>query len=661
MKNASDTTNDPGSASELSAKGYRETGIQDTAGEPESKGELRAAKEYAEMIVDTVREGLLVLNLDLHVVSANQSFYEQFEMDPEETTGRHVYELGNGQWDIPKLRKLLEEILPHDKAFDDYEVEQDFEGIGRHVMLLNARQLGEHDLILLAIEDVTARRETEQELRESEAKFRTLYERSPDAIVVLAPDGTVLDANPAAARTHDVPREQIVGRDMLRFVPEPLREDFPDELEALLTGDQPYIETRVLTASAGEEVPVEIRARRTSYEGHDDAVLLHVRDMTERKKAEEKVRALNDTLEERVEERTQEVREQEERFRRLVDASAQIVWTTDAEGRVVQDSPSWRAFTGQSVEEWKGQGWTNALHPEDRDETLETWQSCVESETPVNTEYRVYHAESDTWRWTRVRAVPLRDEAGDVRGWIGMNIDIDERRRAEQRVRELVHALTEAEEKERRRIATVLHDDLQQQLYGAEMTARRARRMVEGGGETMNKEATAQLGELCDQMDEILGSAVETTRTLSSELSPSVLGDEDLENTFRWLAGHMEERHDLTVELDVAEAPVLDDREQRALLTRLMRELLFNVVKHAQTDRAHLDARAEEGWLLVQVCDEGKGFDPDELASTGGDGYGLSHVRERLHFLGGRFEVEATPGEGACFTIALPDDFGKDE
>ncbi len=153
----SDEANDRGGGAR---KPYQpsHSGIQSDDGDPQTQEDLRAAKEYAEMVVDAVREGLLVLGTDLRVRSANQSFYETFEVSPEETTGRKVYELGNGQWDIPRLRELLEELLPKDEVLNGYEVEHEFEAIGRRVMLLNARQMNRHKLILLAIEDVTEER-----------------------------------------------------------------------------------------------------------------------------------------------------------------------------------------------------------------------------------------------------------------------------------------------------------------------------------------------------------------------------------------------------------------------------------------------------------------------------------------------------------------------
>lgn len=126
---------------------------------------LRQAREYAEAIVDTVREPLVVLDADLRVVSANRSFYRTFKVTAEETEGRFIYELGNRQWDIPRLRELLEQILPQNTKFDDFVVEHDFPAIGRRTMLLNARRIYRErkkmDMILLAIEDITERKQKE--------------------------------------------------------------------------------------------------------------------------------------------------------------------------------------------------------------------------------------------------------------------------------------------------------------------------------------------------------------------------------------------------------------------------------------------------------------------------------------------------------------------
>jgi two-component system CheB/CheR fusion protein len=136
------------------------------------------AREYAESVINTVREPLIALDQDLRVVSVSRSFYEVFKVKPEETMGQLIYDLGNKQWDIPKLRELLETILPQKATFDNYEVEHDFAAIGRRIMLLNARQiqrvLGKERVILLAIEDITERREIENGLEKAHEELKEL-------------------------------------------------------------------------------------------------------------------------------------------------------------------------------------------------------------------------------------------------------------------------------------------------------------------------------------------------------------------------------------------------------------------------------------------------------------------------------------------------------
>jgi PAS domain S-box-containing protein len=127
---------------------------------------IEDAKGFAESIVGTVREPLLILDADLHVKSANRSFYETFRVEPPETENQFIYDLGDGQWNIPALKTLLEEIIPQNSVFDDFEVEHEFEIIGRRTMLLNARRFppeGKWELILLAIADITERKRLERE------------------------------------------------------------------------------------------------------------------------------------------------------------------------------------------------------------------------------------------------------------------------------------------------------------------------------------------------------------------------------------------------------------------------------------------------------------------------------------------------------------------
>lgn len=144
--------------------------ISDVTERERLQHELEGRVELAEKLIDSVREALIILHWDLKVYSANQPFYETFQVSPEDTIGRFVYDLGNGQWNIPKLQQLLEDILPREQTFDDYEVVHDFETIGTRRMLLNARRLDHLNLIVLAIRDITELHDTEQRRQENETR-----------------------------------------------------------------------------------------------------------------------------------------------------------------------------------------------------------------------------------------------------------------------------------------------------------------------------------------------------------------------------------------------------------------------------------------------------------------------------------------------------------
>jgi two-component sensor histidine kinase len=155
--------------------------------------EVEDACALAQAMVDTVREPLIVLDKDLRVVAASRSFYVKFRTDPDDTQGRHFYELGDGEWDIPKLRLLLEKIIPDHGAMDEYEVEHDFPRIGRRVMLLNARIVHyekAHTNLLLGIEDVTVQRDLVREkddlLRQKEVLLDEVQHRVANSLQIIA-------------------------------------------------------------------------------------------------------------------------------------------------------------------------------------------------------------------------------------------------------------------------------------------------------------------------------------------------------------------------------------------------------------------------------------------------------------------------------------------
>lgn len=173
----------------------------------------------AEDIIDTVRESLIILDERMHVLSANHSFYEKFKVSPDETENQLIYNLGNGQWNIPELRYLLEEIIPHKSTFNDFKVQHYFESIGRKVMLLNGRLIirkkGEPALILLAIEDITEIDATQKKLEDSEVRYRKLVEGINSIIIGFTPAGEITFFNHFAEKLFGYDRTEVLGKSFI--------------------------------------------------------------------------------------------------------------------------------------------------------------------------------------------------------------------------------------------------------------------------------------------------------------------------------------------------------------------------------------------------------------------------------------------------------------
>ncbi len=250
---------------------------------------LRQSLEFAEDIINTVREPLIALDQDLRAVAASRSFYEFFQVKPEETVGKMIYDLGDKQWDIPKLRELLERILPEQTTFDDYEVEHDFAAIGRRTMLLNARQIeqawGKERIILLAIEDITERRQLEDLLEESEFRYRRLFETASDGIVLLEKkEGHVAHANPAIEKMLGYSQAECLGKKLSDIGVSIDTRDFSETMRDLDREGILNYEDVPLKTKTGEEIYADIymvdRAQLAQC---------NIRDVSERKNLQTKL------------------------------------------------------------------------------------------------------------------------------------------------------------------------------------------------------------------------------------------------------------------------------------------------------------------------------------------------------------------------------------
>ena len=210
----------------------------------------------------------------------------------------------------------------------------------------------------------------------------------------------------------------------------------------------------------------------------------------------------------------------------------------------------------------------------------------------------------------------------------------------------LARRLTQAEHRERRRLAKLLHDHLQQLLVAARITTATARRRADH----------EEMQRLLERIDELLDESIGASRSLTRDLCPPVLYDVGLLGALAWLARSMEEKQRLKIELKSEAAVEPDDQEMKVLVFEAVREALFNVAKHAGVPEAKVTvARTKNDEIVAEVSDKGVGFD---LAALSGDGdrlgFGLFSSRQRLELMGGRFEIDSAPGEGTRVTIGVP-------
>jgi PAS domain S-box-containing protein len=270
-----------------------EAGLEKTRKELEVIKQLAdEAGEFAENLIDTVREPLIALDQDLRVVKVSRSFYEFFKVKPEETVGQLIYDLGNKQWDIPKLRELLETILPQKATFDNYEVEHDFLDIGKKTMLLNARQIqrasGKERIILLAIEDIT-----EKKAEQANNLLAAIVEGSGDAIFGKDLAGRILSWNKAAEQMYGYEAKEILGKHISLLSPPEEKDACNRIIEQIKRGEKvSHFETeRVRKDGSRVWVSLSISPTRDSSGAINGASII-ARDITERKKAEEQLKAM---------------------------------------------------------------------------------------------------------------------------------------------------------------------------------------------------------------------------------------------------------------------------------------------------------------------------------------------------------------------------------
>jgi PAS domain S-box-containing protein len=524
-------------------------------------------------------------------------------------------------------------------------------------------------------------RQREKRLAESEHRYRTLVELSPDAVAVEA-EGRVLYVNTAARELFGASRpEELPGSFVLELV-DPVSREFFGRLSRGKGRNASWRrpETLRLVRLDGSRFDAELSGAPIAYDGRP-ATLLVFRDVTEKKQAEEAMRAVRDELEQRVRERTAEYLSSMEllelevaertRAEAALRASSQMLETffkhtftplvfLDRQFNFIRVNEAYARACKREVSEFPGRNHFE-LYPS---EAREVFEGVVRTAKPFKTAARPFqfpdHPEWGTtyWDW---ELIPLLDEQGQVQSLVFVLEDVTQRTQSEAKMRQLNRQLEEraqqlhqladrllqAEQQERRRIALLIHDHLQQLLVSAKIRVTLLAR---------DTKACESLDTL-QQLGQLIQESIEVSRTLSVELCPPSLYREGLAGALGWLGGWMQDKHALSVTVEADQRAEPEAEVVSTLLFQSVRELLFNVLKHSGVCQAEVVMRRlGRDRLRITVRDDGTGFDTaaalrEEPAEQG---LGLFSIGERLNLVGGRMVVRSRRGGGSRITLEAP-------
>jgi PAS domain S-box-containing protein len=477
-------------------------------------------------------------------------------------------------------------------------------------------------------------------------RFRVTLGSIGDAVLVTDAQGRLTFCNQAAGPMLAVPSDAI-GKpltELFTFTSEATGEPAASVVaRALATrGVSRTLEGTTLRLSDGRALPVSATAATIfDRSGQEQGVVLVVRDVSDRR------------------ERERELARSNERFRSLVLAMSQIVWTMDADGFVQEDSPSWRRLTGQTYEQWKGLGWLDVIHPEDREGVLNGWKDAIAGSEQYQVEYRLRRADG-SYHWTLVRAVPVLDFDGKVREWVGMNHDIQVQKEAEEAERD-------ASRRKGEFIALLAHE-----LRNPLAPLRNGLEVLKSGAPEDAPRALVMMDRQLRHMMRLIDDLLDVSRISHGRLELR-LERFDLRDVLRPAIDaarpSIQAKHQHLF-VDLPNGPMWVEGDP-VRLAQVFTNLLNNAVKYSGTAASiWITAEREGNSQLVTVRDTGQGIPSDLLPLIwdlflqgrgrverveGGLGIGLTLVKRLVEMHGGSVDAHSDGiGSGSEFGVRLP-------
>lgn len=337
------------------------------------------------------------------------------------------------------------------------------------------------------------------------------------------------------------------------------------------------------------------------------------------------------------------LRESEGRFRLVANSATVMIWMSGPDKLCTFFNQGWLNFTGRPLEHELGNGWTSDIHPDDLNRCLEVYYRACDARLDFEMEYRLRRHDGE-YRWVNHVGVPRFEADGTFQGYIGSCIDLTERRRSEEALRDMSGHLITAHEEERARIARELHDDLSQRMALLEIG------LQEFEQETPKLSLAAKLH--LHDIGEIAREISTDIHGLSHELHPSKLDTLGLVAATAGFCREFSRQHGIRIHFVHHEIDQPISKEITLCIFRIVQEALRNVVKHSGAEEASVDLSGYSDSIHLCVSDTGTGFDPKTIKTVGG--LGLISIRERLRLVGGRFSIESEPSRGTRIRAQIP-------
>jgi PAS domain S-box-containing protein len=347
------------------------------------------------------------------------------------------------------------------------------------------------------------------------------------------------------------------------------------------------------------------------------------------------------------------LRETEKRFRKIFEDAAHGMSVVDMEGNILDVNPAFLKMLGFNKQEVVGKSFKALLLPENAGKNSRLFRELREGNRDSYSRETRYRHKDNRVVWGQVTVSLLRAAGGAPQHAIVMIADITQRKQAEEDIRtyqeqlqSLASELSLTEERERHRLATDLHDHIGQALAVSKIKL----------GILQKSAISPDQAKPLSEVRELIEQMIQDTRSLTFELSLPVLYELGFESAVEWFAKHIRSQHGIRVEVQKDLMPIPMDDEIKVLLFRSVRELMINIVKHAQARNARVTIRREDDGINIEVEDDGVGIKdvPRDSRLKSDSGFGLFSIRERLHYLGGRVQVESEKGRGTKITMMVP-------